>query len=111
MDLRADELVKASQDAEEIARLRASARIIVKRMAGVRLSDRNFSLHGAVHDLEARFITQALDETGGSVTRAAKLLGLGHQSLTNILNARHKRLLQKRTPPRTRRKSIIKDPE
>ncbi len=110
--LRADELLKGSQHAEDVTRLRACARlIIIRRMAGLSLLDRNFSLHGARHDLEARYIAQALDEAGGSITRAAKLLGLGHQSLTNILKARHKTLLTKRTPPRTRRKSIIKDPE
>ncbi len=105
--LRADELLKGSQHAEVAERLRACARLIIRRMAGLRLSDRNFSLHGAIHDLEARYIEQALEEAGGSVTRAAELLGLAHQSLTNILKARHKTLLPKRTPPRTRRKSII----
>ncbi|HYN85360.1 MAG TPA: helix-turn-helix domain-containing protein [Pyrinomonadaceae bacterium] len=106
--LRADEIVGGSQDAEEVARLRDCARLIIRRVAGLRLNDRNFSLHGAVHDLEARYIARALDEAGGSVTRAAKLLGVGHQSLSIILNTRHTKLLGKRTPARERRKSIIK---
>jgi tetratricopeptide (TPR) repeat protein len=107
--LRADELLQASQYAEDAARLRACARLVVKRLAGLSIHDRNFSLYGAVHDLEARFIVQALDEAGGSVTRAAKLLGLGHQSLANMLKTRHKTLLKKRTPARKRHKSIIRE--
>lgn len=105
----ADELLRRTQDAEEIARLRGRARIIVKRLAGLRLSDRNFSLHGMVHDLEARLIEQALDETKGSVTRAAELLGIARQSLVVMLKTRHKRLLPKRTPAQKRKRSIITD--
>lgn len=82
-----------------------------RRQAGFRLRDRNFSLHGTPHDLEARFIAQALDEAGGSVSRAAKLLGVGYQSLTNMLNTRHKKLLNKRTPAKKRKRSIIQKSE
>jgi tetratricopeptide (TPR) repeat protein len=106
--LRADELLKGTQDAEDIARLRACARVVIRRLAGPQLRDRNFSLHGAVHDLEARLITRALEDAEGSVSRAAKLLGLDHQSLIHILNTRHKRLAGKRTPAKKRLKSIIK---
>ncbi len=109
--LRADELLKGTQDVEDAARLRACARTIVKRLAGLSLHERNFSLHGAVHDLEARFIEQALDEAEGSVTRAARSLGLSYQSLVTLLNTRHKKLQKKRTPARKRKQSIIKEPE
>ena len=68
----------------------------------------NFSLFSAVHELEARLIGQALGEAEGSVTGAAKLLGLRYQTLTTILNTRHKRLLKKRTPAKKRKQSIIK---
>lgn len=80
-------------------------------MAGERLRGRNFSLHGAVHDLEARFIERALEDAEGSVSRAAKLLGLEHQSLIYLLETRHKRLAGKRTPAKKRLKSIIKKPD
>lgn len=103
---RADEFLKDSQTAEDLARLRACARIVLRRLAGARLRDKDFSLYGAVRDLEAKLIEQALEEAGGSVTRAAKLLGLSHQSLIAMLNARHRGLLKKRTP--RRRRSIIK---
>ncbi|HEX5707127.1 MAG TPA: helix-turn-helix domain-containing protein [Pyrinomonadaceae bacterium] len=72
-----------------------------------RLNDRNFSLYGAVHDLEARFIEQALDAAGGSVTKAARRLGISHQSLTLMLDTRHKKLQKKRTPAKKRKRSII----
>ncbi len=108
---RADRLLKGTQDAEEIARLRACARIVMRRLSGMQLHDRNFSLYGALQELEAKFIEQALDEESGSVTRASRLLGITHQSLTNLLNSRHKSLLHKRTPAQRRLRSIVKKPK
>lgn len=105
--LRAEELLKDTQDAEDIARLRACAHLVIKRLAGVRMRDRKFSLPGAIHDLEARFIEQALDEAEGSITRAARLLGIKYQSLSQMLKSRHRRLLPKRTPAKRRKRSII----
>jgi DNA-binding protein Fis len=104
-------MLKDTQDAEEVGRLRACARIVMRRLAGVQLGDKNFTLFGAVHEVESRLITQALDEAGGSVTRAAKLLGVRHQTLAAMLQTRHKRLMTKRTPPEKRRRSIIKGPK
>jgi transcriptional regulator with PAS, ATPase and Fis domain len=80
----------------------------MRRLAGVRLDDQNFSLYSAVSEFEAKLIGRALDEAGGSVSRAAKQLGLRHQTLTAILETRHKKLLSKRTPVQKRRRSIIK---
>jgi DNA-binding protein Fis len=108
---RADGLLKDSQNVEEVARLRACARIVMRRLAGVQLGDKNFTLFDAVHEVETRLITQALDEAGGSVTRAARLLGVRHQTLAAMLQTRHKRLMDKRTPPEKRRRSIIKKPK
>lgn len=106
---RADRLLRDTQDAEDIARLRRCASIVLHRLAGVQLDDPNFTLIGAVHELEARLIGKALDRAGGSVTRAAKLLGIRHQTLGSILNTRHKRLQAKRTPAEKRLRSIIKE--
>lgn len=106
---RADELLKGTQDAEDVRRLRACARVVIKRLSGMRLRDKNFSFYGAVHELEARLIEQALEETGGSVTRAAKLLGLKHQTLIAMINKRHKGLQAKRVLPEKRLRSIIRD--
>ncbi|MDT7690010.1 MAG: hypothetical protein QOE46_2769 [Acidobacteriota bacterium] len=108
---RADELLKDTQDAEDISRLRACARIVTKRLSGTELHDRNFSLFGAVQEFEAKLIEQALDQSGGSVTKAAKLLGMKYQTFASLLKARHKQLQEKRTPAKKRLRSIIRKPE
>ena len=108
---RADTLLKDAQDAEVAARLRASARTVMRRLAETPIHEKNFSLYGAVHEYEARLIEQALEDAGGSVTKAARLLGLTHQTLNAKLEGRHRRLLAKRTPVKKRLKSIIKKPK
>jgi len=105
----ADRLLKETQHAESVARLRACARIVMRRLAGVQLGDKNFTIFNAVHELEAKLIGQALEEAGGSVTRAAQLLGIRHQTFLSMLNIRHRRLLEKRRPPEKRLRSIIKE--
>ena len=106
--LRADRLLKDTQDADDIARLRACARVVMRRLAGAQPHDKTFSFFSAVHEFEAKIIEQALEEAGGSVTRAAKLLGLTHQTLGTILSQRHKQLAGKRKPRGKRLKSIMK---
>lgn len=61
-----------------------------------------------VRKCESDLIKRALEEAKGSVTRAAKILGLTHQGLCYIINHRHKNLLAARAPIRVRRKSLIK---
>jgi tetratricopeptide (TPR) repeat protein len=109
--LRADRLLRKTQDAEDIARLRACAPVVMKRLTTVRFGDKNFTLPGAVHEFEAKLIERALEEAGGSVTRAARLLGLTHQTLDSILRSRHRQLAAKRKPVQRRLKSIIKEPK
>ena len=104
----ANELLKDTQDAEDIRRLRACALIAIKRLSGMQIHDPNFSFHGAIHELEARLIEQALELEGGSVTRAAKRLGMKRQTFTQMLTMRHRDLFDKRTPPEKRLRSIIK---
>jgi tetratricopeptide (TPR) repeat protein len=108
---RADGFLKNTQDAEDMARLRVCARSVMRRLAEVRLHDKNFSFFSVVQEFEAKIIEQALEETGGSVTKTAKLLGLKHQTLMSMLKTRHKRLQLKRTPPEERLRSIIKKPK
>jgi tetratricopeptide (TPR) repeat protein len=67
-----------------------------------------FSLEEEVLKYEGNLIRAALQQTGGSVTRAARLLGVTHQGLAFILNGRHSDLLAIRTPVKRRRKSIIR---
>lgn len=47
-------------------------------------------------------IKLALQQAGGSVTHAARSLGMSYQSLTYMLRTRHKDLLQERSPVRRR---------
>jgi tetratricopeptide (TPR) repeat protein len=105
---RADELLKDTQDAEEMMRLRACAQIVTRRLIGVRPSDKNFVLPKALHDYEAKFFREALEAEQGVVSRAAKRLGIRHQSLIHALKTRHKELLSLRTLAQPRRKSIIR---
>ena len=67
-----------------------------------------FSLDSEVLRYEGSLIRKALEDSGGSVTRAARLLGVTHQGLAFILNGRHSDLLSVRTPVKKRRRSIIR---
>jgi tetratricopeptide (TPR) repeat protein len=109
--MRADRLLNDTQDVEDVARLRMCARVVMRRLSDTPFHEKNFSLYGAVHEFEAKLIGQALDESGGSVTKAARLLGLSHQTLISIMNTRHKGLTGKRKPAQKRLKSIIKKNE
>lgn len=67
-----------------------------------------FSLDTEVLRYEGSLIRRALEESGGSVTRAARLLGITHQGLAFILNGRHNNLLSIRSPVKRRRRSLIR---
>ena len=69
---------------------------------------KGFSLDAEVLRYEGTLIRRALEESGGSVTRAARLLGVTHQGLAFILNGRHSDLQAIRTPVKRRRRSIIR---
>ncbi|HEX9545186.1 MAG TPA: helix-turn-helix domain-containing protein, partial [Pyrinomonadaceae bacterium] len=66
------------------------------------------SLEEHVLRYEADLISHALAASDGSVTRAARMLGVTHQGLAFILNGRHKDLLSARRPVKRRRRSIIR---
>lgn len=106
----ADERLGDQVDPYTSGRLRACARLAVTN-AAVAKTD-NSAVQGSfeeeVHKRESELIRQALDGAGGSVTRAARRLGLTHQGLCYIINHRHQELLTARAPIRVRRKSIIK---
>lgn len=99
---RADEWLKETQDVEEVARLRACARILTRRLfdSHAKLSSKGFSLPAAVRAYEERFIEQALELEEGVLMRAAKRLGISRQWLTYLLKTRHKNLRHKWTPAR-----------
>lgn len=56
---------------------------------------------------EANLIRLALETAKGSVTRAARLLGVTHQRLSSMLQGRHKNLLTAKKPAQQRRCSIM----
>lgn len=105
----ASHFLKGSQDIEDKERLLTCAQVVIKRLSGMQIHERNFTFYGAVHELEEKLIKQALELEGGNVSRAAERLGLKRQTLSNMLRDRHSKLFDKRTPPAPRLKSIIKD--
>jgi tetratricopeptide (TPR) repeat protein len=118
---RANNLLRETQDAETITRLRAcSMRIVSARRAALSqprvrsLVDfwANFNLNERVRNYEARYVRRALIEGRGSITRAARLLGLHHHATLAAMldeeHGRHKDLAHLRTPPEPRKQSIIK---
>ena len=67
------------------------------------------TLEEEVNYFEARLIARALERQKGSVTRAARELGLTHQGLSKIIDGRQsKTLAGARRPKRNRRKSIMR---
>lgn len=104
---RAMEYLKDTQDAEDMKRLLACSRIVLRRL-DTQVHEPGFTFDSSIHALEARLIEQALEHEAGNVSRAAQRLGLKRQTLSNMLHTRHKQLLGKRTPPVPRLKSIIK---
>lgn len=106
----ADRRLGDQLSAERMARLRSCARLATANTATGKTEDpvRRGSFGQEVHNRESELIKAALDEASGSVTRAARMLGLTHQGLCYIINHRHKQLLGARAPIRIRRKSIIK---
>jgi tetratricopeptide (TPR) repeat protein len=127
--VRAESLLKKSQDRGVQQRLGECARrLLAKESHGPTLfldhcsnselaqflelsadeNQRKYSLEERVLQYEGHIIKRALEASGGSVTKAARLLGITHQGLAFILNGRHKHLLAVRTPVKPRRRSIIR---
>jgi tetratricopeptide (TPR) repeat protein len=71
-----------------------------------------FSFKREVRRLEKGLIERALRDAGGSVSKAARLLGFKHhQSLIAIINSRHADLQEKRSAVRKRRKHLFSKPK
>jgi tetratricopeptide (TPR) repeat protein len=106
----AESLLANSQNRGLKNRLGECARTVLSaRFEDMRsIPTEGFSLEDEVLKYEGNLIRSALQQTGGSVTRAARLLGVTHQGLAFILNGRHSDLLAIRTPVKRRRKSIIR---
>ncbi|HEU4714290.1 MAG TPA: tetratricopeptide repeat protein [Pyrinomonadaceae bacterium] len=113
----AEKLLANSQNRALMTRLGECARRVLTANANEAMNEAGvanvilqpgFSLDAEVLRYEGNLIRKALEESGGSVTRAARLLGVTHQGLAFILNGRHSDLLSIRTPVKRRRRSIIR---
>lgn len=110
---RADAWLAATQHPQTLQRLRqAAGRVLTagreregERAAG-RESDGAF--REAVKRYERELIQKALSKAGGSVTGAARILGITHQALAYLLEKRHRELLPARTPAKRRKRSAVK---
>jgi len=128
---RADHLLAGSQDAEVLARLRsavaklfaasnrkdqeddtaASATLVRSRPseAEPKHTWQGFSLRAEVRQIEERFIRLALEESGGRISHAAKLLGFeDHGSLNSLLKNKYPHLRAARLPQTPRKRSLIR---
>ena len=65
------------------------------------------TLSDEVNSYEHELIKRALENAQGSVTHAARSLGISYQALGYMLETRHKSLLKERTPPRRRMRRIL----
>jgi tetratricopeptide (TPR) repeat protein len=75
------------------------------------ISWEGFSFKKEVLKIEKTFIERALRDAGGSVTKAARLLGFRHhQSLIALINSRHRDLLGTRSAVRKRRHHLFSKP-
>jgi DNA-binding NtrC family response regulator/Flp pilus assembly protein TadD len=65
------------------------------------------SFEEEVLSYEASLVKLALENAKGSVTHAARLLGVTHQRLCSMLQGRHKNLLPAKKPAQRRKRSIM----
>ena len=115
----AADLLERSQDPSATKRLILCARQVIDALGVAEDEEKKsreqswegFSFKQQILDCEKALIERALRDAGGSVTRAARLLGFHHhQSLISLINSRHKDLLKTRTAVRRRRRHIFSTP-
>ena len=115
----ASNLLERSQDPSAAKRLISCARQVIEALGAAEDEEakskehswEGFSFKQQILDCEKALIERALRDAGGSVTRAARLLGFHHhQSLISLINSRHKDLLKTRTAVRKRRRHIFSEP-
>jgi tetratricopeptide (TPR) repeat protein len=105
--------IETAQQAGALSRAGEAALILIEEL-GDHLTPRtqqapvSSALIEEVHRYERDLIRQALIKAEGSVTWAARLLGVSHQRLIYIIKKRHKDLRSVRTPAKRRHRSIIK---
>ncbi len=104
---RAYEWLISSQHEETLRRLlQTSAHILsIGEEASTPELETQGTLKESMKLYEGKLIKEALHRAGGSVTQAARLLGLPHQGLIYLLEHRHKELLSQRTPAIKRKRT------
>lgn len=111
--LRAWDWLAGSQDLQTIQRLLKAARLVISTTVSREVKERpearpQGTLKEQVRAYERELIRRALRDAEGSVTQAARLLGISYQLLSQIIKTRHKDLSRDRTPAKKRRRSIFK---
>ncbi len=108
---RADQYVGDRATQSELEGLRLSGDIVMDKLEELQSVEEELmggTLEEEVNHFEARLIARALEQENGSVTRAARVLGITHQGLSKILEGRQSTLAGARRPKRSRRKSIMR---
>lgn len=95
-----NETVITRSAVEAVAARRTNAHSLADAWAGCSLKDE-------VLRFESNIVKLALETSGGSVTHAARLLGITHQRLCAMLQSRHKSLLLAKKATRPRKRRII----
>ncbi|MCA1576139.1 MAG: hypothetical protein LC794_02090, partial [Acidobacteria bacterium] len=108
---RADDYVGDRASQSEHERLRLCGHMVLDELEKLNSLEEGLiggTLEDEVNHFEAWFIARALERHKGSVTPAARELGLTHQGLSDIIDGRHRETLAGvRRPKRNRRKSIM----
>jgi tetratricopeptide (TPR) repeat protein len=89
---RADQVIGDGASQSELEGLRACRRIVMDKLDNVHSVDEELiggTLEEEVEYFEARLILRALERHNGSVTPAARELGVNHQRLSKLLHGRH----------------------
>jgi DNA-binding NtrC family response regulator len=97
---------------EQVPQLPPSSQPFMRQTQVANLSQpwANCSLPDEVLLYESKLIRQALDMANGSVVRAARLLGIKHQTLSFILQGQHKSLQAAINLAPRRKRSIMRAP-
>jgi tetratricopeptide (TPR) repeat protein len=105
---RADQYVGDRRSQSELEDLQLCGHVVMEKLEK---ADKVELIGGTLEEeknhFEARLIARALERHNGSITPAARELGLTHQGLSDIIDGRHSELAAVRRPKRNRRKSII----
>ena len=92
---KADQFVGNGASQSELESLRTCRRIVMDKPENVHSAEEELiggTLEEEVDHFEARLIARALERHKGSVTRAARELGVSHQTLSKMLHGRHSTL-------------------